>query len=280
MCFAPRYITKLGYAVPCGKCFECREKKSEEWAFRLMAERSLHEQACMITLTYDDEHLPADRAVHKEDVQLFLKRLRERIKPKKVRVFYCGEYGERRGRPHYHVLLFGYDFPDRLPFRRDNKGTMLYRSPMLEASYRLWNGRKVAPLWDKGYSTIVAELTVEVCKYVALYLQKPPVDGRARPFVHMSNRPGIGADYVQPQALVTDKLVFGGKWIKLPRYFLNVLERRGVSVGFVKERRAANAWHKHRWFLANYQTVFGQVAQRIRRIEKIFGRPLDKNKSV
>lgn len=40
------------------------------------------------------------------DVQLFIKRLRKRIKNERIRVFTCGEYGPVHFRPHYHLLLW------------------------------------------------------------------------------------------------------------------------------------------------------------------------------
>lgn len=44
--------------------------------------------------------------LQKRDLQLFIKRLRKRIKNEKIRYFACGEYGPVHFRPHYHILLF------------------------------------------------------------------------------------------------------------------------------------------------------------------------------
>lgn len=40
------------------------------------------------------------------DVQLFLKRLRKRIRNEKIRYFVCGEYGPIHFRPHYHLCVW------------------------------------------------------------------------------------------------------------------------------------------------------------------------------
>jgi hypothetical protein len=56
--------------------------------------------------------LPADGSLDVSHFQKFMKRLRDRIKPLKIRFFHCGEYGDLTRRPHYHALIFGYDFPD------------------------------------------------------------------------------------------------------------------------------------------------------------------------
>ena len=58
-----------------------------------------------------------DFSVRKDVMQRFMKRLRMKIGVP-VRYLLCGEYGEKRGRPHFHILLFGYAFPDRRPWRR------------------------------------------------------------------------------------------------------------------------------------------------------------------
>lgn len=100
MCLNPVMLRSVGYPVPCGKCFECRVMRSREWSFRIALEARAASESCMITLTYNDEHLPADNSVDKRAVQLFIKRLREKIYPKKIRYFACGEYGAKRSRPH------------------------------------------------------------------------------------------------------------------------------------------------------------------------------------
>ena len=93
--------------VPCGQCIACRINHAKEWATRIYGESRMHDENIFLTLTYDDEHLPKDNSVHKDEVQRFMKRLRKAVYPDKVRYFLCGEYGGQFGRPHYHVILFG-----------------------------------------------------------------------------------------------------------------------------------------------------------------------------
>lgn len=70
-----------------------------------MLEAECHASSAFVTLTYDDEHLPGE--LKPRDLQLFLKRIRRRVEPQKLRFFGVGEYGDTSGRPHYHVILFG-----------------------------------------------------------------------------------------------------------------------------------------------------------------------------
>ena len=49
-----------------------------------------------------------------------MKKLRGRLSPKRVRYFHCGEYGEKFSRPHYHVCLFGFGFPDKVFYKEAN----------------------------------------------------------------------------------------------------------------------------------------------------------------
>nr|WAE43606.1 MAG: replication initiator protein [Microviridae sp.] len=101
-----------GLLVPCGKCIACRKKKSYEWSVRCLHELSAYDNAVFITLTYDDEHLPDYGSLRKSHLQKFFKRLRRRIEPNNVRYFACGEYGDRRKRPHYHAIIFGLGLDD------------------------------------------------------------------------------------------------------------------------------------------------------------------------
>ena len=67
----------------------------------------------MAALTYDEEHLPNDRTLLKDDLIKFYKRLRKELSqqspPRKMKHFSAGEYGSplKGERPHYHAILFG-----------------------------------------------------------------------------------------------------------------------------------------------------------------------------
>ena len=96
--------------VPCNKCIVCKNKKIREWNARMMCETQLYDTPPMfVTLTYNDDHLPL-LGIEKRDIQLFLKRLRERLEylgyTNKIRYVFCGEYGSKTQRPHYHGLIW------------------------------------------------------------------------------------------------------------------------------------------------------------------------------
>jgi hypothetical protein len=152
--------------IPCGQCVGCRLDRSKEWALRCMHEASLHEENSFITLTYNAEHLPPDAGLRKKDVQKFFKRLRKAIAPKKIRYYYCGEYGDKNNRPHYHILLFGHRFDDWVQLGQTQSGLPLYTSPTLER------------IWGQGFVQI-GEVTFESAAYVARYIMKK-VNGKAQ----------------------------------------------------------------------------------------------------
>lgn len=189
-----------GFSSPltlsCGQCIACRLRKSAQWAGRCVNEAQMHKTSCFITLTYAPEHLPNPPSLQLDDFQRFMKRLRKRVG--KLRFFHCGEYGDRFGRPHYHAIIFGYDFPDKHHWSTSN-GQKLYRSKILEE------------LWPFGHSSI-GSVTFESAAYVARYALKKitgnaskvhyascPVTGevyeRKPEYTTMSRRPGIGKSW-------------------------------------------------------------------------------------
>lgn len=212
--------------VSCGKCLECLQQRSNEWAHRIVDECKQHKENCFITLTYNDDFKPLDGSLRRRDLQLFIKRLRKHLDPVKIRVFYCGEYGKKALRPHYHIIVFGWKPEDLFFWQKDKSGSLLYRSPQLER------------LWTFGFSS-VGDVSVDSAKYCAKYLQKLQKlpDGLVKPFIGMSNRPGIGFNCIDPQSLTCDRIYHNGKSIKVPRYYLKVLERDGHDLVFFKERR-------------------------------------------
>ena len=102
--------TRESVKVPCRKCIGCLIDQARDVSVRAYQESLLYDNNCFITLTYDNEHLPADRSVSKREFQLFMKRLRKYFSNIQIRFLACGEYGGKTNRPHYHALLFGIDF--------------------------------------------------------------------------------------------------------------------------------------------------------------------------
>jgi len=185
------YESHRAIDIPCGQCIGCRLERSRQWACRLVAECEEHVFSSFLTLTYAE--MPLHSSLNLDDITLFFKRLRRHLEPRKVRYFQCGEYGERHGRPHHHVILFGEDFgADRVPFKPSQSGLPQYTSGTLD------------DLWGHGDCTI-GDVTFESAAYVARYaLKKITGDareahyaGRKPEFVTMSRRPGIGASWFE-----------------------------------------------------------------------------------
>lgn len=107
---------KASIEVPCGKCGNCLSKKANDWSFRLTQEEKGAKSAYFLTLTYADEYFLEYGAMEdypslqKTDVQLFIKRLRKHQNKKhkdlKIKYYAIGEYGDKNGRPHYHLIIF------------------------------------------------------------------------------------------------------------------------------------------------------------------------------
>lgn len=141
----------------------------------MQLELRFHECASFVTLTYSPENLPDDGSVQVEHLQLFLKRLRKALEPRRIRFYAVGEYGERTMRPHYHLILYGV--------------------PMTE-------GKLLSATWGLGL-VHVGEVTPHSIQYTAGYVTKkmtkagdPRLGGRKPEFATMSRKPGLGVGAV------------------------------------------------------------------------------------
>lgn len=122
--------------LPCGQCIGCRLRRAGEWQARCKHEALYWDKASFLTLTYEEEHLPADGGLRHRDFALFMKRVRRMHNPR-VRFFMCGEYGSENGRPHYHCVLFGEDFRPWKWVGRSGSGKDFYTNVRLSELWKL-----------------------------------------------------------------------------------------------------------------------------------------------
>ena len=208
------------FTVPCGQCVACRLNRSRDWAVRIMHECQSHERSAFLTLTYRDEDLPSNGSLDHRHVQLFFKRLRKSIAPKRIKFFVAGEYGDKLGRPHYHAILFGHWFDDSVKFVRSESGYWLYRSDVLDG------------LWRHGHCQI-GSVEFESAQYVAKYCLKKVTgdgaeahyNGRKPEYATMSR--GVGFDWISKfvdEVYASDEVIVNGVPCQPPRYYDKYLE--------------------------------------------------------
>ncbi len=260
--FSRHKSTGLRMTVPCGQCTGCRLERSRQWAVRCMHEASLYDDNCFITLTYSDAELPEFGSLVKGDFQRFMKRLRKRA-DRKIRFFHCGEYGETTRRPHYHALLFGYDFADKVPWR-ESKGHQIWRSPFLEE------------VWSHGNSEI-GSATFESAAYVARYCVKTLQNLRFRKgsresylaalereyervdpdtgeivtvnpeYVTMSRNKGIGTGWFEKfgaEVYPSDEVIVRGVSSKPPRFYDLLLAAASPEAALELQKRRFMSRHR------------------------------------
>lgn len=217
--------------LPCGQCVGCRLERSRQWAVRCTHEAKLHKANSFITLTYSPDFFPPNGSLDYKHFQDFLKRLCKRVG--KVRFYMAGEYGDDFMRPHFHALIFGYDFPDKVVFKSLSSGSFIYRSALLES------------LWPYGFSSI-GDCTFESAAYVARYVMKKvtgrpaiahyealdydtgEITSRVPEFNKMSLKPGIGAGWLDKyfsDVYPHDRVIINGHKTKPPRYYDKILDK-------------------------------------------------------
>lgn len=205
----------------------------------MMHEASLHERNCFFTCTYDEAHVPPHGSLRMSDVSSMLKRLRRRVEPVRFRFQAMSEYGPDTKRPHYHGLLFGFDFPDRKPWRRTGAGELSYVSELL------------TDVWGMG-NCEVSDLTINSVRYCArhnvdklngptaddFYRRVDPETGEVfeleRESSRYSNRPGIGANWLEKfevDCFPSGFVVKDGHKMPVPRYYKKILKDRFELAG-------------------------------------------------
>lgn len=235
--------------VPCGQCVGCRMRRASDWSLRVMHEASLYDANCFVTLTYAPGNLSSWSLVH-DDFAAFMKRLRFHFRPRPIRFFMCGEYGELHRRPHFHACLFNVEFrSDSKPAGKSASGFVYYSSDLLNR------------LWSKGRA-VVQPLTRETAEYTSRYILKKVTGDLADAnyrhvdeygeisqltpeYAAMSLKQGIGYEWFQRywrDVFPHDFVVFEGKKFRPPRYYDKLLTRLpGITPDIVQQARVERA---------------------------------------
>lgn len=217
MCINPR-IHSDGLKTPCRKCWQCRENRINDWTGRCIAERETAVAASFVTLTYGGGDCAESRFLRKSDMTAYFKAIRNA--GHKVRFFYVGEYGSKKGRSHWHALLF---WPEPMPFRELRKNIS-----------DEW--------WPHGFS-YWDNAEIDGIRYVMKYINKDIRDDVASNSMGMSRKPVLGRDYFVDLAA---RYAAQGLSPQRPFYkFREVLDKSGKPIEFYMPPRIAEAFSSY-----------------------------------
>lgn len=267
-----KYV-KHDFLIPCGTCLGCRFEGARQKAVRADHERQMHKHSCFLTLTYRESDLPSPPSLSKRTMQLFNKKLRvgfargfdfidrqgdlcAYVVSEGIRIMHVGEYGgtmfggkgKREVHPHYHLLVFGCDFPDKKFHKFNKRGDRIYTSKILDG------------MWPYGHATI-GEVTFESAGYCARYSLKK-INGvkKAEHYRWLDKKTGVihdllpefcemprgklgglGApwfDKFATDVYPSDNVIVNGVPTKPPRYYdLRLKQRNEVLFDSIKKAR-------------------------------------------
>lgn len=236
--------------LPCGQCIGCRLNHAESWAVRMVHEAQNHGENSFLTLTYSDEHLPKNGSLNYDDVTKFIKKLRKALKNTlyhgRIKYYRVGEYGENLSRPHYHVILFGFDFSYRIRYKGTENEKKLWRT---KNDHHYFVSSFLTDLWGLGNAEI-GDVNYNTCMYVAKYVTKkvngkrasehysrPDSDGEIHQLEpeksSMSRRRAIGREWIEKywsDVYPEDVAVHDGKKLKTPKYYDKWLEKNNPTL--------------------------------------------------
>lgn len=232
----PEHVPYREASRPCGGCVACRVSRRLDLSLRLSHESQMHDASWFVTLTYDDDHVPYGNTLVREHPSKFVRSVRKRTR-QRWRYFLAGEYGSDFSRPHYHVILFGHELPDKR-FLYSREGNHFFQSDVLSEAW----GRGIVEVSTVSPSTMMYVTKYHVDKvngdraeahYSWFVESSGELVEREPEFALMSNRPGIGATWFDrywsdcyPKGFVTS----AGIRYRPPRYYDRLLEARDPAL--------------------------------------------------
>lgn len=278
ICWSPKQISKeyATFQLPCGKCIECRLDYARQWAVRCVHEAAMHPKNSFITLTYDDNHV-GDGRLHYDHFQKFMKKLRK-LQSEPMGVFVTGEYGEKTKRPHWHAILFNFDFSDHQPLRTNERGDRIYTSRTLDR------------IWAKGMAEI-GSVTFESAGYCARYAAKKLCHGKDsehdyQPISKKSSKHAIGKAWLEKNwrdVFINDELVLAdGTTTAIPRYYVKWLQEHQPTewlryVTETREKKISRAELRAAEEKAAYEATYLERSVRAAKGGYLLGAPTTRN---
>lgn len=163
---------------------------------RLLYELREFPNSIFVTLTFDEPSLCRFKDNPNKSLSLFLDRVRKKY-GKQVRHWFVSEYGKKRGRLHYHGILFDIDI----------------------------NNDDLESLWQYG-NTFVGYANDVTARYIVKYLTKDDTKGVKKPPRVISSK-GIGSSFLDThdckllQKQLATSFTINGYKVPLPRYYLD-----------------------------------------------------------
>lgn len=158
--------------VACRSCWQCEQNKINDFVGRSLAENRFTDWTVALTLTYRDRDDMAHKLLTPMHFQKFMRAMRHHHK---CRYLVAGEYGERKGRAHFHAILFGKGMAPQIPQKR-------------MCSIPQWPHGHVFADWSRSESAL---------RYVCKYLQK---DMGQQSWFSMSKKPPLGSQWFAQRA--------------------------------------------------------------------------------
>ncbi|QCS36980.1 replication initiation protein [Tortoise microvirus 38] len=191
--------------VPCRQCWRCKKNRIDDYTGRALAEAATSQTVCTLTLTYAPREDLADKILHKSHFQKFIRSLR-RV-GHEVRYLVAGEYGDLKGRAHFHAVLFFQHIRPRpqgepVPWYNhkhklnpETSAPFCREIPQMRMTHiREWPHGHVQADWNADEKAIRY-----VCKYVL-------AEDKNRAWLSMSKKPTLGAAWFAQKAAVAREL--------------------------------------------------------------------------
>lgn len=229
MCTNPSTLED-GRIVACRNCQQCKEAVVLDWTGRLIAEQRTSKASHFLTLTYGRDTLynspdHEDAAVlNYSHVQDFFKRLR--YYGHRFRYFVVGEYGDKKGRAHWHMAIYWLTPPPEDVLEHAEKQDR-------------WNW----DAWPHGFSQF-KKLVVPRMRYLCKYLHKDMLENGGQSYSQASKLPHIGRWYFRDLAKkwVDNGLAPQDRYYSFPESF----NSEGVKMKYFLRGATLE------WFLADF----------------------------